>query len=115
MDCNWFPLFSKALQIIGAGSSSSQGKLPKGIQSASLFSGRVVFYVISGGQIIKAGSLWVAWMDIDMLKGRSFYSFPITASSPYSWREISKLRKLAKPLIEKIIGTDNNNFLRHDH
>jgi len=47
----------------------------------------------------KDGSLWVAWLDINWLKGRSVWQIPITKLYSWSWKKLLKLRDIAKKFI----------------
>jgi hypothetical protein len=63
----------------------------------------------------KAGSLWVAWTEVNWLKGRSFWKIPIPSSCSWSWNKILKLRDLAKDFIQFKVGNGSRVFLWLDH
>jgi hypothetical protein len=39
----------------------------------------------------KSGSLWVAWVKVNLLKGRGFWQLKIQPNATWSWRKILKL------------------------
>ncbi|GKV05782.1 hypothetical protein SLEP1_g17749 [Rubroshorea leprosula] len=63
----------------------------------------------------KAGSVWVAWVQENLLKGRSFWSINIPSDASWGWRKILKLRPLARGLIHHIPGNGQNTYLWHDN
>ena len=50
--------------------------------------------------ITKAGSLWIAWIGIYMLKGRSIWEVSATQSSSWNWKKLLQLRVLASRFVE---------------
>jgi hypothetical protein len=64
---------------------------------------------------VQAGSLWVAWVEVNWLKGRSFWQVAIPNPCPWSWRKLLNLRDLAKQFIRFRIGDGNKAFLWYDH
>ena len=40
----------------------------------------------------QAGSLWVAWVHDELLKGRSFWTVKVPQSCSWGWRKLLKLR-----------------------
>ena len=48
----------------------------------------------------KAGSLWIAWIETYVLKGRSIWNISATQSSSWNWRKLLKLRPLARNLLK---------------
>jgi hypothetical protein len=44
----------------------------------------------------RADSLWVAWVKENWLRGRSFSQIPIPQSCSWCWKQLLKLRNLAK-------------------
>ncbi|GKV27354.1 hypothetical protein SLEP1_g36534 [Rubroshorea leprosula] len=63
----------------------------------------------------KAGSVWVAWVQENLLKGKSFWSINIPSDASWRWRKILKLRPLARGLIQHIPGNGQNTYLWHDN
>jgi len=63
----------------------------------------------------KAGSLWVAWIESNWLRGRSLWSISIPSSCSWSWKKLLKLRDMAKSLIRFQVGDGRNIFLWLDH
>lgn len=62
----------------------------------------------------KAGSLWVAWVNANLLKGRSFWQIKIPQSGSWCWRKLLKLRVEAKTFLKFNVGTDSNIDLWSD-
>jgi hypothetical protein len=48
----------------------------------------------------QAGSLWVAWIHSELLKGRSFWTVKIPQDCSWGWRKLLKLRHLRVKQIE---------------
>jgi hypothetical protein len=61
------------------------------------------------------GSLWVAWIKENWLKGRSFSQISIPQNASWSWKKILKLRNLAKPFLKHKVGDERNIFLWYDN
>jgi hypothetical protein len=59
----------------------------------------------------QARSLWVAWVDKNWLKWRSFWQIPILQSCSWSWKQILKLREVAKRFLKFKVGDGNRIFL----
>jgi hypothetical protein len=59
----------------------------------------------------KAGSLWVAWVNINWLKGRSVWQIPIPKACSWSLKKILKLRDIAKKFIWFKVGNGSKIFL----
>jgi len=53
---------------------------------------------------INAGSLWVAWIHANLLKGKCFWTVKIPQESTWGWREILKLRDEARKFIRFEVG-----------
>ncbi|CAN0889477.1 LINE-1 reverse transcriptase homolog [Linum grandiflorum] len=49
--------------------------------------------------LMKAGSLWIAWLNHYRFKGRSFWDCTATASQSWSWRRILKVRDRIGPFV----------------
>jgi hypothetical protein len=63
----------------------------------------------------RPGSLWVAWIQHNRLKGQSFWEVPIPQHCPWSWRKILNLRSLAKQFLKFKIGDGSSIFLWYDY
>jgi hypothetical protein len=63
----------------------------------------------------KAGSLWVALIEANRLKGRSFWTLSIPSSCSWSWKKLLKLQDLAKGFIKFQVGSGSQVFLWLDH
>jgi hypothetical protein len=63
----------------------------------------------------KAGSLWVAWINLNWLRGRSLWQVPIPQSCSWSWKKLLKIREVAKTFIRFQVGDGSRIFLLHDH
>lgn len=61
-----------------------------------------------------AGSLWVAWVKENILKGRSFYTITESSNSSWGWNKILKLKKIARSFLHYAVGNGKNNSLWHD-
>uniref|UniRef100_A0A2N9EXA1 Reverse transcriptase zinc-binding domain-containing protein n=1 Tax=Fagus sylvatica TaxID=28930 RepID=A0A2N9EXA1_FAGSY len=62
----------------------------------------------------QAGSLWVAWVSSELLKGRSFWIVKIPQDCSWGWRKLLKLRSEARRLLSFVVGDGSNIFLWHD-
>ena len=61
--------------------------------------------------ITKAGSLWIAWIEIYVLKGRSIWEVPNTQANSWNWKKLLQLRDLASRFIEVKNGAEVWKFL----
>lgn len=59
----------------------------------------------------QAGSLWVAWMEKNWLKGKSFWNVSIPTSCSWSWKKILNLRDVAKQFLRFKVGDGSKIFL----
>jgi len=59
----------------------------------------------------RTGSLWVAWVKEIWLRGRSFWQIPISQSCSWSWKQLLKLRNLAKRFLSFKVGDGRQIFL----
>ncbi|KAK9275845.1 hypothetical protein L1049_023118 [Liquidambar formosana] len=64
---------------------------------------------------MQAGSLWVAWVNIYLIKGRSFWSLSIPSDCSWTWRKILQIRSKVRPLFKHVIGNGEVTFLWHDN
>jgi hypothetical protein len=53
----------------------------------------------------------MAWVDKNWLKGRSFWQISIPQSCSWSWKQILKLREVAKRFLKFKVGDGNRIFL----
>jgi hypothetical protein len=63
----------------------------------------------------KSGSLWVAWIKTNLLRGKSFWQVPIPQVCSWSWRKLLKLRAEAKHFLQMIVGDGKDIHLWFDH
>jgi predicted transcriptional regulator len=63
----------------------------------------------------KAGSLLVAWINANMLKGRCLWEISIPNSCSWSRKKLLKLHDIAKPFISLKVGNGSRVFLWFDH
>ncbi|GKV42033.1 hypothetical protein SLEP1_g49489 [Rubroshorea leprosula] len=63
----------------------------------------------------KAGSIWVVWVNMYLLKGKSFWTVNILANASWGWRKLLKLRTQARRLIRHKIGDGKDTYLWHDN
>ena len=61
-----------------------------------------------------AGSLWVAWVHANLLKGKCFWTVKIPQECTWSWRAILNLRDGARKFIRFEVGDGKTIFLWHD-
>ena len=50
--------------------------------------------------ICRVGSIWIAWIQVYVLKGRSIWQHTASPSNSWSWRKLMKLRSFAQEFIE---------------
>jgi hypothetical protein len=62
----------------------------------------------------QVGSLWVAWVHCELLKGRSFWIVKIPQDCTWGWRKLLNLRPVARNLLSYEIGDGSSIFLWHD-
>ena len=62
----------------------------------------------------QAGSLWVAWVHDELLKGRSFWTVKVPQSCSWGWRKLLKLRLEARDLLSHEVGDGSTISLWHD-
>ena len=56
--------------------------------------------------ISKAGSIWIAWLNEYVLKGRSIWLIPFSPSCGWSWRKLLKPRQIASEFVERKNGEE---------
>ena len=56
--------------------------------------------------ISKSGSLWIAWIETYVLKGRSIWEVSNTQTSSWNWKKLLQLRNLASRFIEVKNGAE---------
>ncbi|GJY15051.1 reverse transcriptase domain-containing protein [Tanacetum coccineum] len=59
-------------------------------------------------------SLWVKWIHIYKLKGRSFWEIPYRGNMSWSWRKILQLRPIIRPFIWNSIGDGSTTSMWFD-
>jgi hypothetical protein len=59
----------------------------------------------------RSGSLWVAWVENNLLKGMSFWQVPIPQNCSWSWKKLLNLRILAKQFLSFKVGNGTRIFL----
>jgi hypothetical protein len=62
----------------------------------------------------RSGSLWVAWIENNLLKWRSFWQVSIPQNCSWSWRKLLKLRSIAKQFLSFKVGDGRKIFLWYD-
>jgi len=62
----------------------------------------------------QAGSLWVAWMNVNLLKGYRFWHIKTPHSCSWSWRKLLKFRVEARNVLMFPLGIGNNIHLWTD-
>jgi hypothetical protein len=60
---------------------------------------------------VKAGSLWVAWVNEYILKGRSFWHVKPSQACSWTWRKLLNLRDTVRGFIRFQVGDGINIFL----
>jgi hypothetical protein len=63
----------------------------------------------------QAGSIWVAWVKENWIKGCSFWCRSTTQAASWSWKQILKLREIAKEILSFKVGDGQNIFLWFDN
>ena len=51
--------------------------------------------------LTQAGSLWIAWIEAYVLKGRSIWNISVSSACSWNWRKILQLRDLAYSFVER--------------
>ncbi|KAJ0479496.1 putative RNA-directed DNA polymerase [Helianthus annuus] len=64
--------------------------------------------------LVNRNSLWVQWIHIYKLKGRSFWEIPCRGRMTWGWRKILALRDLIRPFLWKSIGNGVNTNVWSD-
>jgi hypothetical protein len=57
---------------------------------------------------MRFGSIWVAWIKENLVKGRSFWKVGISQNHSWSWRKLLKLRDTASEFIMFEVGDGKN-------
>lgn len=52
-----------------------------------------------------AGSLWVSWVKANLLQGRNFWTFDNRDSGSWIWKQLCRLRPLARPFVICEVGS----------
>jgi hypothetical protein len=61
-----------------------------------------------------AGSIWVAWIQTYLLKGRSFWRVKIPSNCSWCWRKLLKLWEFARNCIKFEVGDGSNIHMWYD-
>ncbi|GJS84398.1 putative RNA-directed DNA polymerase [Tanacetum coccineum] len=85
-----------------------------GIRSLKLFNKALmtkhIWNIVSNNE-----SLWVRWIHVYKLKGRSFWVIPLNATEmSWGWRKLPQLRALVRPFIWANIGNGNRTSAWYD-
>ena len=56
------------------------------------------------------GSIWVAWINENLLRGRSFWEIKISLKYSRRWRKLLKLRELTTQFIRSSLGDGKKNY-----
>jgi len=62
-----------------------------------------------------ASSIWIAWIKMYLLKGRSFWSVNIPQDCSWCWRSLLKLRNVVRNFISFEVGDGQNIHLWFDN
>ena len=60
--------------------------------------------------ITQAGSLWIAWINAYVLKGRSFWQVSPMQNSSWNWRKLLQLRSHASGFLVSMNGVEAWKF-----
>lgn len=52
----------------------------------------------------KSGSLWVAWVNLNLIKGRCVWLLKVPQKSAWSWKKILEHRLMAKIFLKFLVG-----------
>ena len=61
--------------------------------------------------ITKSGSLWIAWIQEYVLKGKSFWDLVESSTGSWSWNKLLRLRHLVQRFVEWKNGREQWIFL----
>ena len=61
--------------------------------------------------ITKVGSLWIAWIEAYVTKGRSIWNVQVAQNDSWNWRKLLQLRNLARRFFELRNGIEVWKFL----
>ncbi|GJY37827.1 putative RNA-directed DNA polymerase [Tanacetum coccineum] len=59
-------------------------------------------------------SLWVKWVHMYKLKGRTIWDIPVRADMSWGWRKLLQIREVVKPFFWKILGNGKSTSLWFD-
>lgn len=62
----------------------------------------------------RSGSLWVAWVEENLLKRESFWQVAIPQNCSWSWKKLLKLRSIAKQFLSFKVGDGSKIYLWFD-
>ena len=60
--------------------------------------------------ITQAGSLWIAWTQAYVLKGRSIWQVPRSQNTSWHWRKLLQMRSEAFQFVERRNGAESWKF-----
>ncbi|KAG7578747.1 Endonuclease/exonuclease/phosphatase superfamily [Arabidopsis thaliana x Arabidopsis arenosa] len=62
-----------------------------------------------------AGSLWVSWVRVNLIGGRNFWDLNSSLAGSWIWRNLCKLRPIARPFLYCEIGSGVTASFWHDN
>jgi len=62
-----------------------------------------------------SGSLWVAWVQVYLLKGRSFWNVRLPQDCSWTWRKLLRIRGLTRGFLKFEVGDGTGIHLWHDN
>lgn len=63
----------------------------------------------------RGGSLWVSWVNANLLRGRLFWDNSLQASGSWIWKRLLKLRPIARPFLDCHLGSGSTARFWHDN
>jgi hypothetical protein len=63
----------------------------------------------------RSNSIWVAWVQHYLLKGRSFWSVSIPQNCSWCWSKLLKMTSVARGFLKFEVGDGKNIHLWLDH
>lgn len=56
-------------------------------------------------------TMWIAWVNLNLLKGRCFWTVKSSANNSWCWKKFLKLRLEVRQMIAYKVGNGQNIFL----